>query len=67
MAVKHDCPYLEHNLICTHKGLDPARTKVRRKCGYKHMTACPLLRDSKSLAVEPLRALERLSDQEVEE
>jgi len=58
MRLKHDCPYLEHGMICTHKGSDPAKSKVRRRCTYRKPRNCPLLRDCKSEAVN-LQFLEK--------
>jgi len=58
MGVKHNCPYLEHGIICTHITLDPSKSSTRRRCNYKHIEHCPLLRNSKSVLPCLLEALE---------
>jgi len=67
MVRKHDCPYLENGMFCSHKGIDPknSKHKSRRRCPYKRLLVCPLLKDSKTLLISPLKALEDASSSEV--
>ena len=58
MRLKHNCPYLEHGLICTHTTIYPSKTSNRRKCAYKHIENCPLLITCKSVLPCLLEALE---------
>ncbi len=52
--MKNNCPYLEKGQICTHIVPGCKKLKRRRFCPYKSPDRCPLLKDTKSIAIAPV-------------